>query len=354
MLQKGIIEECRDNRGWHSPIHCVPKKSGRLRIVCNFKPTVNKLTTQDNDACEIPKIDLIMSRIGTRTKYFSCLDVASGYWMLPIKEADRHKTCFSWDNQQLQFKRLPFGLSFAGYSFVKAISKALNTITNRDQITTYIDDILIASNSYDEHLETLRQLLCAFRSFGIRLGSSKCKFFQKEVTFMGRLLTPEGVKLDPKNYDAIMNMSAPTTRNGLQSALGNFTWIKSWLSANYNENVAENSCSQLLKELNNCMKGSKKKFKMTKEAQVAFATAKKRISSDKVYAYADFDKPFILVCDASAVAMGALLIQIHDKKQKIVAAASKTFTECEQRWSTSERECYCIVTMCERFDYYLR
>jgi hypothetical protein len=145
MLQKGIIEKCADNRGWHSPIHAVPKKSGKLRIVCNFRPTVNKLTTQDNDACEIPKIDLIMSRIGTRTNYFSCLDVASGYWMLPIKESDRHKTCFSWNDKQLQFKRLPFGLSVAGYSFVKAISKALNTISNKNQITAYIDDILVAS-----------------------------------------------------------------------------------------------------------------------------------------------------------------------------------------------------------------
>jgi hypothetical protein len=354
MLKKGIIRECRDNKGWHSPIHAVEKKNGSLRIVCNFKPTVNKLTTVDNDAWEIPKIDLIMANIGRKTKYFSSLDVASGYWHLPIKAADQHKTAFSWRDKQYMFCRLPFGLDFAGFSFCKAIAKALDTIKNRAQITNYIDDLLIHSETLEDHLETLDQLFCALRRFGIKLGSAKCKFAQKEVQFMGRLLTRDGVKLDPQNYETIQKMKPPTTRKSLQSAIGNFTWINQWLSANYGEPVAENCCSQLLKELHNCTRGDKRKFKMTREALEAFENAKSRISSDKVFGYADFSLPFILICDASTVAMGGLLVQIQDSKQRIIAAASKSFTSTEQKWAANEREAYAILTMCERFDYYLR
>ena len=171
---------------------------------------------------------------------------------------------------------------------------------------------------------------------------------------MGRLLTRDGVKLDPRNYETIQNMGPPTTRKSLLSAIGNFTWINQWLSANYGEKVAENCCSQLLKELHNCTRGDKRKFKMTPEALEAFEKAKMRISSDKVFGYADFNLPFILICDASTVAMGALLVQIQDGRQKIIAAASKSFSATEQKWAANEREAYAIVFMCERFDYYLR
>ena len=97
---------------------------------------------------------------------------------------------------------------------------------------------------------------------------------------MGRLLTRDGVKLDPRNYEAIQKMDPPTTRKSLQSAIGNFTWINQWLSANYGEPVAENCCSQLLKKLHYCTRGDKRKFKMTCEALEAFENAKARISSD--------------------------------------------------------------------------
>ncbi|CBY07357.1 unnamed protein product [Oikopleura dioica] len=254
-----------------------------------------------------------MANIGRKTKYFSSLDVASGYWHLPIRADDRHKTAFSWRDRQFMFCRLPFGLDFAGFSFCKAIAKALDTIQNRGQITNYIDDLLIHSETLEDHLETLNQLFCALRKFGIKLGSAKCKFAQKEVQFMGRLLTRDGVKLDrvtTKQY----KIWGPKLH---------------WLSANYGEKVAENCCSQLLKELHNCTRGDKRKFKMTPEALEAFEKAKTRISSDKVFGYADFNLPFILICDASTVAMCALLVQIQDERQKIIAAASKSFSATE-------------------------
>ena len=93
---------------------------------------------------------------------------------------------------------------------------------------------------------------------------------------------------------------------------------------------------------------------MTREALEAFENAKARISSDKVFGHADFSLPFILVCDASTVAMGGLLVQIQDSKQRIIAAASKSFSPTEQKWAANEREAYAILTMVERFDYYLR
>jgi hypothetical protein len=94
MAKKGIIVECQDNKSWHCPIHCVPKKNGKLRIVANYRPTLNKLTSEENYRVEILKIDLIMFKIEPQNKFLTCLDVASGYKMLPTKKADRYKTFF--------------------------------------------------------------------------------------------------------------------------------------------------------------------------------------------------------------------------------------------------------------------
>jgi hypothetical protein len=353
MAREGVIEPCANSHGFNSPLIAVRKKNGKLRVCSDFKSSLNQVLTETTELWPLPSMDTLFANIQHGRKIFSSLDLSKAYWNIKIDSRDRHKTCFTFDNKAWQYTRLPFGLKFSGDAFCKAISEMLAQVKLTDHYANYVDDILAFSPDCASHLDVLRQIFAACRQYGARLGAKKCSFGQSKVTFMGRNISAEGISIPPENMANILALKQPTTRKQLQSLIGNFCWLKNWISANLGEPIASNCFSDVMSEITRLNKPGKK-FIWTSEADFAFEQAKKRIASEKVFALPDFRQPFCLLTDASDRAAGAVLMQKIDGRQRLISVSSKSFNETERRWSATERECYALVHGCEKFSYYLK
>jgi hypothetical protein len=228
MLCDGITEDCQNSRGYNSPILVVKKKNGRIRICCNYKSTLNTILAEvDRKVWTLPEIEEIFATVGTKAKFLSSIDVSRGYWHCLISPRDRHKTAFKWRGRCLMFRRMPFGLFHSGDVFCKFLQKALDSVERSDHLLSYVDDILLHDDSYEEHLVTLEQVFKALSDAGVRLGASKCEFFTTETTFIGRHISPNGISPDPKNIEAFLALEPPTNRKELLSCLGMLGWVSS-------------------------------------------------------------------------------------------------------------------------------
>ena len=353
LLRNGVIEPCNDPKGFNSPIIIVPKKSGKPRVCANFKNTLNKCLSSESDYWQMPNTETIFTKIGRGNKYFAQLDVQSGYWTCTIHEDDRHKTSFQWGSSVYQYIRLPMGLRCAGDIFCRAIAKALQRVKNKDSYESYIDDLLVYSKTFKTYTETIIMILEACRQSGIKLNATKCKFLIHEPKFLGRIINSEGYKPDPNYVSALLEMEPQKTKKQLQHMIGRFVWLRSYLEVQIGEKISSHCFSELMYSLNQ-LNRKDKKFVWTGNAQVAFELAKSRLTSPSVIYFADFSRTFILVTDASQIAVGAALLQNIDDRQKIIAVASKTLNPTMQRWSVTEKECYGILWACEKFEYFLR
>ena len=175
MASEGVIEPCNDPKGFNSPVFAVRKKNGKIRVVANFKRTLNKVLV-DLDPYPIPTIDSTFNKIGEGNKYFSTLDLRNGYWQIVIDERDRHKTAFTWKGRCFQYTRLAFGLTSAGQIFSRCIAEALDTVASRANISSYIDDNLVHAKTFEEYVTALEQLFIALRKFGLKTKPRKMHF----------------------------------------------------------------------------------------------------------------------------------------------------------------------------------
>lgn len=354
MLRKGVIEFCHDPKGFNTPVFAVPKKNGSIRVVANFKRSLNTVLSSECDmAWQMPSLEDAINSIGGGNKYFSSIDLTSGYWHVLIHEDDRFKTSFQWGNRTYQYVRLPFGLKCAGQIFSRCLAKTLQPVQNKDNFVTYVDDVMTYGKTFTAYYETTKQVLHAAKQNGVRLNPSKCTFLQKRAKFLGRIITEHGFEADPENIEGVKQMQPPTTRAELLSTIGRMTWIRQFLDTRYKEKIRTQCFSQLINELHK-LNRKKAEFEWTPEANAAFIKVKSRLMSSPVIQFANFDHPFILITDASEVAAGAVLMQEINGQKSIVAVASTLFNTTEQKWSTTEREAYAIVWAVGKFDYYVR
>lgn len=341
MADEGIIENCSDPKGFNSPVFAVRKKNGSIRVVANFKRTLNKVLV-DLDPYPMPRIDHLFNKIGKGNRYFTTLDLRSGYWQIEIDKRDRYKTAFTWKDQCYQYTCLAFGLTSAGQIFSRCIAEALATVTSHDNISSYIDDNLVHARTFREYILSLEQFFTALRKFGLKLNPDKCSFLAPEAKFLGRIVNSEGFKADPEYVRAIQEMKPPTSKKELQSLIGRLVWIRQFLETRLHEQIRSDMFSKLMGPIHELNKVNKP-FVWTQNADRAFKKTKDRLSSPPVISFPDFSKLFTLTTDASDVACGAILMQEADNGKKgIIAVASHTFNSTEQNWSTTEREAYAI------------
>lgn len=353
MASKGIIEACSDPKGFNSPVFAVRKKNGSIRVVANFKRTLNKVLV-DLDPYPIPRMDHLLNKIGKGNRYFASLDLRSGYWQIEIDEQDRHKTAFTWKDKCYQYTRLAFGLTSAGQIFSRCVAEALATVTSRSNISSYIDDNLVHAKTFKEYIIALEQLFMALQKFGLKLNPDKCSFLAPEAKFLGRIINSEGFKADPEYVRAIGEMKPPTSRKELQSLIGRLVWIRQFLETRLHEQIRSSMFSKLMAPIHELNKVNKP-FHWTENADRAFRKIKDRLSSPPVISFPDFSMPFTLTTDASDVACGAILMQESSNgKKNIVGVASHSFNTTEQNWSTTEREAYAVKWAILKFDYFLR
>jgi len=336
MLRAGVIRP--STSPWAAPLVCVPKKDGSIRIVLDYRQ-LNAVTVKNS--YPLPLIEEILTSF-KGAKYFSALDLASGYWQLGINEEDKAKTAFSCNNNTLlEWQVLPQGLAVSPGYFQELMNKVLGGL-NGKCTQAYLDDVLLYSPTLETHLEHLAEVLDRFRRAGLKLRLEKCQFLMSKVNYLGHVISDKGIEPNPEKVEAIRLLQAPTTVKGVRSFLGAIGYYRRFLG-----NFAEQA--QVLTKLTK----KNARFKWDNEAQEAFDILKEQLMKAPILACPDIHAPYTLYTDASAFAVGGILTQIIDGKERTIQYLSKQLSDCQKRWATIEREGYAIVYCISKLRHYL-
>ena len=320
-----IIEPSKS--AYSSPIVPVRKKDGKLRLCVDYRK-LNAVTKPDR--FPLPNLtDSIYSLHGV--KYFSSMDIVRGFYHLRLDETSREVTAFSSPRGHWQFKRLPFGLRNAPAAFQREMQCVLSNFSHGNVIV-YIDDVLIMSKGFEEHVEMVRKVLSTLSVYGVKIKATKCTWFQQEVEYLGHVIGRDGIKKAEKFVEKIRDFPRPETVRQLREFLGLANFQRKF--------VPDFSTVQKPLSVETCGKG-KRRVKWSEDMEEAFVKLKKLIAADVMLAFPDYHedaRPLELYVDASAVGAGACLAQSQEEETRIIAYASTTFSHAEYHYSTIERE----------------
>lgn len=281
-----------------------------------------------------------MDKLG-KCKYFSTLDLASGYHQIEMHPRDIPKTAFSTERGHYEYKRLAFGLKNAPRTFERVMDNILRGIMN-EACVVYLDDIVIFSTSLQEHIEKLRKVFDRLRAANLKIQMDQSEFLKKEVQFLGHIITPEGLKPNPLKIDAILRYPLPKTTTELKGFLG--------LTGYYRKFIRD--YAKITKPLTVCLKKGRK-IVYSEEFMKSFNRCKEILTNPPILQYPDFSKNFIVTTDASNVAIGAILSQGPIGSDKPICYASRTLNQSEERYSTIEKELLAVIWAVKYFRCYL-
>ena len=329
LLDRGVVHpSCSP---YSSPIVVVFKKNGEIRLCVDYR-LLNAKTRKD--AYPLPRIEESLDAL-TGAQWFSTLDLASGYNQVPVAEKDKAKTAFCTPFGLFEFNRMPFGLCNAPSTFQRLMERIFGD-QSFQSLLLYLDDIVIFSSSFDQHLQRLDMVLTRLKEHNLKLKLQKCHFFQPEVKYLGHVISASGVATDPSKISAVAEWARPTTCTELQSFLGFASYYRRFV-AGFAKYAAP------LHRLVGEMGGTKKKRKTlgkgslsdrwSEECETAFQTLKELLVGAPVLGYADFTKPFVLEIDASHAGLGAVLSQDYEGKRRPIAFASRGLRPTERNMS---------------------
>ena len=304
---------------------------------------LNDVTTKDT--FPLPRIDDLLDQL-SQSKYFSTLDLAAGYWQIQVAPDSQPKTAFTTHQGLFEFRVMPFGLTNAPAVFqrlVQEVLEGLNPEGGPDFVSAYIDDILVFSRTLEEHMEHLRLVIDRVTKAGLKLNPAKCKFIQREVEYLGHLVTPQGLKTSTRHIEAVERFPVPTTVSGVRQFLGLTSYYRRFVE----------SFAKIASPLHALTKKNAR-FQWNEECQTAFDHLKQRLINAPVLAYPSFDREFLLETDASVQGLGAVLSQVQeDGLAHPVAYASRALTPAEKNYGITDLETPAVVWSVSHFKAYL-
>ena len=342
LLALGLIQPSYSP--WASGIVMVKKKSGELRFCCDFRP-LNDVTVKD--AFPLPRIDESLSRIAN-AKIFTSIDLAWAFWQIPLKKRDRRKTAFACELGLFEWRRMPFGLCNASATFQRSITRALQKIQQRhgSVVMAYIDDIVIATETIEDHLERIREVFECLREAGFKMRAEKCDFMRTETKYLGRVVSAEGIKPDPAAVSKIQEWMPPRNREELQSFLGFANYYRDFIPFH----AAKVQPMQELLRKN-------QHFYWKEKHQEAFDSVKQALADATALAAPNEEGRFVLDTDASAVAIAGILHQEQQYNGKTILRpivyGSKSLTRTQMNYGAPKLEMYAVFYFIEKFHSYL-
>lgn len=321
-----------------SPLVVALRSNGKIRICLDARAINEKMV---NEHAKPPTIDEVLALIGDRN-YFSKIDINKAYWQIKLDGQSSKYTGFLFDGQTYVFERLPFGLKTSSSSFTRALGVVLDKVPHlRPNLIVYLDDILVCSHSFEDHIQHLSQLFETLHDAGIRLNKDKCQFVTPVVQFLGHELSQVTVEMTEGTKQAISVFKAPMNKKQLQSFLGLINWDRRFVP----------NLSELTKPLENLLK-KEVKFKWTLESEVSFAQIKQAFkNADKLFLIRP-NLEYGLDTDASCVGLGARLFQFDVDNPDIqftLAYASRSLKPAELNYTTTEQEGLALAWALNKF-----
>ena len=334
MLEAKVIR--RSNSPWSFPVVIVDKKDGSKRFCVDFRK-LNQITKKNS--YPLPLIDDILALLG-KAKFFTSLDLKSGYWQVLMDDLDKEKTAFACHRGLFEFNVMPFGLSNAPAVFQELMSVVLNGC--HAFAIAYLDDILIFSPSFEEHLAHLNTIFERLRQYSLKLKLKKCSFLRNETNYLGFVIDKDGIKPDQKKVEAIRGLPAPTCVKEVRSFVGMCSYYRRFIP-NFSQ-IAEPIIDLTKKYAH---------FKWTDNHQKAFDFIKESLTCVPLLVYPDPNRPYTLFTDASDTCIGACLTQLCDNEEKPIYYLSHKLSRSQCKWSTVEKEAYSVHWALQKLHYYL-
>ena len=325
------------NSSYSSPVLLIKKADGSYRFVVDYRK-LNNITIPDN--FPLPNLEQSIQSVGGYA-YYSKLDLRSGYFQIPIRESDRHKTAFITVQGLFEFNVLAQGLRNSPPSFQRIMSSLL--LPCRSFCLVYLDDILIYSKTIHQHIQHLNQVLAILNKHQFQLNLRKCELVQSKITYLGHVINADGICPLPDRIEKILVIPQPKSLNQANAFIGAIGWYKKFIK-DFSYTAAP------ILAVTNLTRNNRHKFCWGKEQAEAFEALKKCITIEPLYlAFPDPDAPLILNTDASDFCIGGVLYQDINGQRKNIYFHSQMLPKSQHKWPTIEKEAlaiyHCVMRM---------
>jgi hypothetical protein len=333
-IRKGWLVPSRSP--YASPILFVAKKNGGVRLCCDYR-ALNRISVKQR--WPLPNISELIDKL-QGARYFSTLDLVSGYMQLRLHPDDQPKTAIRTPFGLYEWKVLCFGLSNAPSHFQSAMHKMFEPLIAAGKALVYVDDLIVMGRDPATHLANLREVLQVLRDNKLYASRSKCSFFQTSAKFLGLVIDQEGVRMDPAKVASVRDWPRPTSAHEVRQFLGFANYFRKFVQGMGSLCAPLNDLTQ---------KDVDFKQAWTGRHTTAFEALKHALITAPVLKLPDFDRPFTVISDASLLGTGAVLMQ----DEHPVAYTSKKFTPAERNYTTTEQEMLGIVRALDEWRYAL-
>ena len=334
-LEAGLISE--STSPYAAPAILVKKKDQSYRLVVDYK-RLNAITIKDSSP--LPNMEDTLQKLGKGFSYFSKLDLKSGFYQIPINHNDKEKTAFVTPFGLYQFNVLPMGLRNSPPTFQKVMTDTLKSC--RQFSLVYLDDIIVFSRSFSDHLVHLKEVFLALQTKNLVLNPLKCELAVTRIDYLGHTIAKNSITPMKDKIEAILKIEEPRTLSQANRFLGALGWYRKFI-----QKFADVAAP--IHAVTNLTKSNRRKFKWQNTQSEAFHKLKLMLVTEPLFLhYPVDDLPLILTTDASDIAIGGVLQQEVNGNIHNLYYHSQLLTPCQKKYSTIEKEALAIYKCFER------